>query len=350
MNRNLVRVVVVAAAVAFTLSLHYMVLPLPEWGHRVLHETDLHRRLCYLPIILGALWFGLRGGLLTAAVISAAVLPLALRYAGPMASNADFMEICFYLALGALAGVLVDNRERERAKKERLEKELASSERMAALGRAAAGIAHEVRTPLGSIQGAAEILSEDYPEGHPRRSFFDILMEECRRLGRVVDDFLDLGRPMSLEPTLEPVGPLMESALGAVRPLAEAKGLTLSGEPAPSDARVRLDAHRVHQALVNLLRNAVQVSPERRTVSLSFRKEARDAVFEVVDSGPGIPEGDEERIFEPFFSRRKDGTGLGLPLARQVAVSHGGSLKAGNRADGGACFTLRIPLGGEVTP
>lgn len=350
MNRNLVRAVVVAAAVAFTLSLHYMLLPLPEWGHRILHETDLHRRLCYLPIILGALWFGLRGGVLTAAAISAAVLPLALRYEGPLASNADFIEICFYLALGALAGVLVDNRERERAKKERLEKELASAERMAALGRAAAGIAHEVRTPLGSIQGAAEILAEDYPEGHPRRSFFDILMEGCRRLGRVVDDFLDLGRPMSLEPTMEAVVPLMDSALNAVRPLAEAKGIALSCDPAPAHAEVRLDAHRVHQALVNLLMNAVQVSPERMTVSLSFREEAGDALFEVMDSGPGIPEGDEGRIFEPFFSRRKDGTGLGLPLALQVAVSHGGSLGAVTRPDGGACFTLRIPRGGEVTP
>jgi two-component system, NtrC family, sensor histidine kinase HydH len=350
MNRNVIRGLVVAASIAFTLSLHYMLFPLPEWGHRILHETELHRRLCYLPIILGALWFGLRGGLLTAAAISAAVLPLALRYSGPLASNADFVEICFYMALGVLTGVLVDIKERERTKKERLENELASSERMAALGRAAAGIAHEVRTPLGSIQGAAEILSEDYPEGHPRRSFFDILMEECRRLGRVVDDFLDLGRPMSLEVAPQPVDQLLESALQAVKPLAEEKGIALTRKASPAGATVRLDAHRVHQALVNLLRNAVQVSARSSAVSLDFRLEGAEAVFEVMDSGPGIGGGDEERIFEPFFSRRKDGTGLGLPLSRQVALSHGGSLRAVTREGGGASFSMRIPRKDEVAP
>jgi|WetSurMetagenome_2_1015567.scaffolds.fasta_scaffold05713_4 two-component system, NtrC family, sensor histidine kinase HydH len=348
MNRNILRALVVASSIAFTLSLHYMLLPLPEWGHRVLHETELHRRLCYLPIILGALWFGLRGGLLTAAAISAAVLPLALRYSGPLASNADFVEICFYMALGVLTGVLVDVKERERTKKERLEKELASSERMAALGRAAAGIAHEVRTPLGSIQGAAEILGEDYPEGHPRRSFFDILMEECRRLGRVVDDFLDLGRPMSLGMAPGQVDPILDAALQSVRPLAEEKGIVLARRASPEGAVVRLDAHRVHQALVNLLRNAIQVSARSGSVSLQFRLEEAEAIFEVIDSGPGIGEGDEERIFEPFFSRREDGTGLGLPLARQVALSHGGSLRAATREGGGAAFSMRIPQKDEV--
>ncbi len=344
MPRTAVRIAIVFAVVLFTLSLHYMILPMPPGLHRLLHETDLHRRLCYIPIILGALWFGLRGGLLTAAAISAAVLPLAVRFQGSLATNADFIEILFYFAIGALAGTLVDSKDRERSKKERLEQDLASAERMAALGRASAGIAHEVRTPLGSIQGAAEILAEDYPSGHVRRPFFDILVEECRRLGRVVDDFLDLSRPITLKRSPTPIGPLVEGAAGAVRGPAEHNRVQVRVSTQGADRMLSLDAHRMHQALVNLLRNAIQASPDGGDVFMTVHLEPDTAVFEVADEGPGIPSDDLERIFEPFFTRRRDGTGLGLPLARQVAAGHGGWLTAANRSGGGAVFTLRIPL------
>ena len=350
MPRTAIRAAIVFAVLLFTLSLHYMILPMPDWMHHALHETDLHRRLCYIPIILGALWFGLRGGLLTAALISLAVLPLAWRFVGPLSSNQDFVEICFYFSIGVLTGVLVDMKDRERAKKEQLEHDLASAERMAALGRASAGIAHEVRTPLGSIQGAAEILGEDYPEGHEHRPFFDILVQECRRLGRVVDDFLDLSRPISLDRDQIAVGPLMEDALSAVRSLAAEKHIALAIAPPSAEGAAFLDSHRIHQALVNMLRNAVQVTPPEGPVDLCLRWEGSMAVFEVLDRGPGLDPGDRERIFEPFFSRRKDGTGLGLPLARQVATAHGGTLTVSPRNGGGAVFALRIPAGSGHAP
>lgn len=353
MQRNALRALLVLAVLLFTLSLHYMIFPMPGWMHQALHETDLHRRLCYIPIILGALWFGTRGGLLTAGAISCAVLPLALRSGLPLSSNGDFVEMVFYFALGALAGVLVDRKDRERTQKEDLERELASAERMAALGRASAGIAHEVRTPLGSIQGATEILAEDFPSGHPRRPYFDILAQEGRRLGRVVDDFLDLSRPITLERSECSVKALIEDALQGALPAAESAGVRLSIAEGCNAGSLSLDSHRMRLALVNLLRNAVQASPREGSVELSFRNEGGWGIFEVTDSGRGITEGDEERIFEPFFTRRKDGTGLGLPLARQVAAAHGGTLRARSRAGGGAVFTLAIPAvqpAAEVVP
>jgi two-component system, NtrC family, sensor histidine kinase HydH len=350
MQRNAIRAILVFAVLLFTLSLHYMIFPMPGWMHHAMHQTDLHRRLCYIPIILGALWFGLRGGLLTAAVISSAVLPLAIRFQGPLSSNGDFVEIVFYFAIGALSGTLVDSKDRERGQKESLERELASAERMAALGRASAGIAHEVRTPLGSIQGATEILAEDYPREHPHRPFFDILAQECKRLGRVVDDFLDLSRPISLERGECDVEAVFEDSLAGVRPFAELGGVRIASSGVRGGERLSLDPHRMRQALVNLLRNAVEASPPRSLVELSFREEPGWAIFEVGDAGRGLAQGDQDRIFEPFFTRRKDGTGLGLPLARQVASAHGGTLTAHSRPEGGALFILRIPLirAGEV--
>lgn len=127
------KLLLVALLVAFTLSLHYMVLPFPHWIHL------LHRRLCYFPIVLGGLWFGLRGGLAVSALISAATIPLVLRFSGPLPENQDFLEILFYLGIGVLTGLLVDRREMERTHREAMQSQLAESERLAAIGRMAGG-------------------------------------------------------------------------------------------------------------------------------------------------------------------------------------------------------------------
>jgi signal transduction histidine kinase len=348
MRQQYWRLGLVGLIIAFTLSLHYMVLPLPTELHQILHETDLHRRLCYVPIILGALWFGIKGGLGTAGIISAAILPLAVKSSRPLSSNQDLIEILFYLAIGILTGTLVDHKDRERANKERLEKALAAAERMAALGRASAGIAHEVRTPLGSILGAAEILADDYAPHHPHRPFLDILTEEGRRLSRVVDDFLDLSRPVSVEPTNCPIFPLLQDARSSVEGLAADKGVTLKFPAPPSTETVfKMDGDRVRQALMNLLLNAVQASPKKGLVEVSYRLRPGELEIAISDTGPGVAEEEREKIFEPFYTRRKDGTGLGLPLARQIAVGHGGTVTVASGPLSGATFMLRISGGHE---
>jgi len=338
------RLAILAVLLLLTLSLHHNILPLPQNLHHLLHQTDLHRRFCYLPIVLGALWFGLRGGLLTASVISVAVLPLALRTAGPLTASPDFLEILFYLALGSLAGVLVDLRERERERKETLERDLAAAERHAALGRAASGIAHEVRTPLGSILGAAEILAEDYPEEHPRRRFYAILVEEGRRLGRVVDDFLDLGRTPVLRPSSVAVADVVSEALASVGDCAAARQVRLEGPQSAEPILVRADADRLRQALINLIRNAVEASPSGGTVRVGIEMEPGSLNVVVSDQGAGVPRGEESRIFEPFFTGRRDGTGLGLALALQIARAHEGSLSLEPGRGRGATFVLRLPV------
>ena len=159
----------------------------------------------------------------------------------------------------------------------------------------------------------------------------------------MVDDFLDLSRPISLDRAEIPVDTLVESVLSAMRSQAAERRISLASVVPSNTGSAFLDAHRIHQALVNMLRNAVQASRPEGPVDLSFRWEDSFAVFDILDRGTGLDPGDVERIFEPFFTRKKDGTGLGLPLARQVALAHGGMLTASSRAGGGAIFTLRIP-------
>jgi len=292
------RLTIVLMLAAFTLSMHYMILPFPHWVHLV------HRRLCYVPILLGGLWFGTRGGLGFGLLISAATLPLALRHPGPMWDNQDLIEIFFYVGLGLMAGFLVDRREAERSRALDLGLRLESVERMASMGRMASGVAHEVRTPLGSIQGAAEILAEDFPEGHPRRPFFEILLEEIGRLKRVVEDFLDLGRPIPLSPRpvrLEEAVNEVFQSLGAEAARAGVSLRSLVQE----GAVVRADPLRLHQALANLVLNGLQASPPGGCVRVRAEGAPGLCTVLVEDEGPGLPSGEEGRIFEPFFTDRK---------------------------------------------
>jgi signal transduction histidine kinase len=336
-NSSSWKIVLVAVIVAFTLSLHYMVLPYPPWVHLI------HRRLCYIPILLAGLWFGFRGGIIVSSIISLATLPLVFIYPRPFWSNQDLIEITFYMGLGILTGVLVDRKDAERARREALQEKLRDSERLASLGRMASGIAHEVRTPLGSIQGVAEILAEDYPADHPRRPFFDILTQEIDRLKKVVKDFLDLSRPIKVEPTaLHPydvVGACFQSLKGP----ADEKGVRLEHVP-KGNCRVFADASRMHQVLTNLVRNGIQFSPEGGAVEVRTEARKDGCLLVVEDGGPGLPE-ESERIFEPFFTSRKDGTGLGLALVTQIVHAHGGWIKAENRAEKGARFTVWLPGG-----
>ncbi|MEW5765571.1 MAG: sensor histidine kinase [Acidobacteriota bacterium] len=334
---------VLVILVAFTLSLHYMVLPFPHWVHLV------HRRLCYVPIILAALWFGTRGGLIVGSAISAATLPLALRFEGPLLDNQDFMEILFYLGLGLLTGLLVDRREADRARAMELGRRLEAAERFAAAGRVASGVAHEIRTPLGSIQGAAEILAEDYPPDHVRRPFFEILLQEIDRLRRVVDEFLDLGRSIPLNPGTVRAEDAVQDVIRALNPAAGLAGVVLEAD-VPRGCLVEADPHRLHQALANLVLNAIQVSPPSSRVKVAASERPEGCAFAVEDEGPGLPGGSEAKLFEPFFTRRKDGTGLGLALVKQIADAHGGKVWGETRSAGGARFTLLLPRKAAAGP
>lgn len=330
------KVILIALISAFTLSIHYHLFPFLDW------PTLISRRLCYIPILLGALWFGLRGGIIVSAVISLAVTPLVIHHTGPFWSSMDLTEIFFYVGIGAMTGYLVDRREKAFRKSELLGNKLEESEHMVYLGQMASGVAHEIRTPLGSIQGVAEIIGEDYPQDHPRRPFFDILTQEIERLQGVVHDFLDLGRPIRIEPVDTDLAESTSDCFTTVSKHAEEKDIMLKSE-IEKNLSIFADPSRLHQVLTNLVMNAVQLSPHESEVHLRASSNKGGTLIQIDDSGPGLPTGEEDKIFEPFFTSRKYGTGLGLAIVSRVVLAHGGWIKAQNRDGGGARFTLWFP-------
>lgn len=211
-----------------------------------------------------------------------------------------------------------------------------------------AGIAHEVRNPLGGIELFGGLLAEDLEAQDPRRRHVEKILKEIGVLSCVVNDFLEFARRRPLDPKqvelpllLEEVRVLAAGTTGERRVEIETQS--------PPELVARLDVDAIQRALLNLAQNAAQAAPEPGGhVWISARAEEDALILEVEDNGPGIPEDQRARVFEPFFTTKQKGTGLGLALVQKCVEHHGGTVSVSSGAHGGARFSLRLP--GAVAP
>ncbi len=344
------RAAIVAGLTAATVSFHYGIL-IPSAHGTVIHA--IHGRLCYVPIILAAIWFGVRGGLFSALAITALTLPYPkLRgITDHHALVSEYTEMVFYIAIGLMTGVLIERQWRARERSAALERELARSERLSSLGQMAAGLAHEIKNPLGSIQGAAEILGDDAAPGSKERELFDVLRKESRRLGGVVDDFLGFARPRP--PQLSPldVARAIERASAQIALDASARHIDIAREVSADLPSVAADAEQIHQVLLNLLFNAIAASGDGDRVVIEARAENRDGAAAVVisvrDRGAGIAADLLPRVFDPFFTTKEGGTGLGLSISHTIVRDHGGSIDIESTPGEGTSATVVLPARGR---
>lgn len=265
--------------------------------------------------------------------------PFAIEYEAPPIARLHAATwataIASLLAALVLVGATVWNRRLgERAAE--LRQALAREQHLAVLGEAAAVLAHELRNPLSSIKGHAQLMVEQL-EGDPRtRERASILVREALRLEDLCEQLLDFVRAGRIERVDSDPAAILRDAARSV----DGDRIEVRVDDAP--AHWTLDPLRMHQVLANLLENAVQAAPHDRSVA-SARTEDGTLVYEVRDRGPGIPRADLGRIFEPFHTTRVRGTGLGLAVARRVVELHGGRIEARNHPDGGAVFEVRLP-------
>jgi len=340
--RSWQKVVVIAMVSAITLAFHYGWNPIGGGHSHLLHS--IHGRLCYIPILLAAGWFGLAGGILGALGISLAVLPYILLHPslGAHELTTEYTELFFYFALGALSGWLFDRQRQADDQRIRAERKLAQTERLGLLGRMVATVAHEVRNPLGSIRGSVEMLADEIPHESPRREFIDIIQSETRRLETIVDAYLEYSSPKPPQRARGDLATLVRSVSEQFRSGDPALGVRLDiPETMPAD----FDAGQIRRVLLNLMSNA------REAVSsggkLTVQAEATEAglVIEVSDTGAGIPSHIKERLFEPFVTSKATGSGLGLSLSREIVEAHGGTLEFVEKGPGqtGSCFRITLP-------
>ncbi|UJR78886.1 sensor histidine kinase [Sandaracinus amylolyticus] len=223
------------------------------------------------------------------------------------------------------------------AQRERVERE-----RLAALGELAAVVAHEVRNPLGAISNAVSVLARLVPAEGDARGMIAIVREEAGRLNQIVSDLIDFARPHTPAPKRESIATIAETAIESVRVRFPESHVTLTTEGDASAAWV--DGRMIRQALINLIVNAVLASPDGEPIAVRVAGGDSDGVrIEVEDHGPGVPAALAQRVFEPFFTTRPSGTGLGLSVVRRAAEAHGGSVSLHDAPNGGAVFVIHLP-------
>ncbi|HEY5975150.1 MAG TPA: ATP-binding protein [Geobacteraceae bacterium] len=360
------RSVTLAAFIVGISLLHYLTpLHLPY-----LH--DIFQRLYYLPIILSAVWFGFRGGLLCSIIVSIAYAPhILFQWGGHLTMEMEkYLEILLYNTVGGVTGLL-SQRERERTlelqntargleesyqklqhQSERIiviEEQLRRAEKLSTLGEMAAMLAHEIRNPLGSIRGTAEILLDDYPPGDKKHEFIEIQIKETERLNRVVEDFLRMARPQpaamqacSIQEELETIATLIAND-------ARERQVKVVMQPSPFPLTLTADGEKLRQAFLNIAINALQATPQggSLTIATTCRQAAGSAAvcdISFRDTGSGIDAETLKRVFEPFYTTKQGGTGLGLVITKKIIESHGGQLLIESGDGTGTIVTVRLPM------
>jgi two-component system sensor histidine kinase HydH len=224
--------------------------------------------------------------------------------------------------------------------------ELVRHERLAALGEMAASVAHEVRNPVGVIANSVSTLRRQLDGKTGSGELLSIIDEECSRLERMVRDLLDFARPRRVSFRLEALSEIAEEAVTVASSQSDpvVRRARFEVEGAPDVPKVSVDRELLRQALVNLLINAAQASPERSTVLVRISgKNVGDAVLpsvSVVDRGCGIPEDIVGRIFDPFFTTRAQGSGLGLAVVKRIVDALRAEISVEGKAGHGTTFTL----------
>jgi signal transduction histidine kinase len=224
-----------------------------------------------------------------------------------------------------------------------LEAHLRQQDRLAALGRVVAGVAHEIRNPLNSLVLTLELLSRRVRKGAATGEEIRDAIEEANRLEQILARLLAFGGPQVESRTMQDLNPLLQRALRVVDDQARLKQVRVALSPKSEEAlQAEVDGLAVEQVLINLLLNAIDVSPKGSTVTLAAAVEGSLVRIAVRDHGSGIPETVREQIFDPYFTTKENGTGLGLAVSREIAHCHGGNLEFATSGDG-STFTLTLP-------
>jgi two-component system NtrC family sensor kinase len=233
------------------------------------------------------------------------------------------------------------------------EQRLIRSERLAAVGQIAAQITHEVRNPLSSIGLNAELLEEELEalpssaaQREEARALVRAIVKEVDRLTEITEEYLQFARLPRPRLEKERLGPMVRSLLDFMAGELSLRGITLESDLEAAECSVAADEHQLRQALLNLVRNAAEAMPSGGRLRLSAKQtvDSSHVVLEVADTGEGIDPEHVIKIFDPFFSTKKGGTGLGLALTQQIVNDHGGTIAVRSERGRGTTFTIGLPV------
>ncbi len=318
--------------------LHYLS---PIYYHQA---HAVYQRLYYVPIILASYWFGLRTGLLFALLCGMSYAPhIFFQWSPhPQETFTQYVEIAMFFVIASLVGILSDIHRMQYRQIESAKEQIRRMDRLSLLGQLAAGLAHEIRNPLGSLIGSAEILKDSLEPDHPKHEFVEIMRKELNRLRDKLNEFLRFARPAPPQIVPNNINDVVWAAVKLVEKEASKSSITIATQFDDSSAITPMDAEQLKQVVLNLLLNAIHAMPEGGKITISTWKNSNAFGFSVEDEGTGIPDDQKERIFEPFFTTKKDGTGLGLAIVKQLIEAMKGTIDVTSSAKGSR-FEVSIP-------
>ncbi|MEW5976342.1 MAG: ATP-binding protein [Acidobacteriota bacterium] len=352
-NTDAIRIVLVLCVILAITIAHYNTPTSSVLWH------NFFQRLYYLPIVFAAIYFGWLGGLGAATCIAACYIPhIFIGWkAYPGYAMNQYAEIAVFFLVGFVTGLLAD---RERKRKRELEEtaeqlskvyaelqdsfeQLKRADRLSAIGHLSAGLAHEIRNPLAGIEGAVGILEQRELSEERRVEFLGIVKKECRRLNRLLTSLLDFARPRRPNYQIVDVGQILASVASLAVHMAAESAIPLRTDFPSSLPPIECDPEQLKQVILNLAINAIQAMTDGGEIILSARTKNSSILIQVKDQGCGISPEDVDKVFNPFFTTKENGTGLGLSMAHQIVSQHGGILSAERNPDKGMTFSVLLP-------
>ena len=226
----------------------------------------------------------------------------------------------------------------------RLKEQLSRSEHLSSLGEMVAGISHEIRNPLGIIMSSSELLKKKIADYDPSNPIPNIIIEESSRLNNIITDFLDFAKPKTPNLTLCKIEDIIEKNITFLESQIKEKGYIIDKHYDNNLPEIMADSDMIYQAFLNILINAMQAMPQRGKINVQICSSDNAVEIFFEDQGEGIAEDIMEKIWDPFFTTKAKGTGLGLGIVKNIIESHGGNVQISNRSVSGARVTVRIPV------
>ncbi len=315
--------------VLFITYLHYSTLPKIQSFH------DVYKEFYYIPIFLGALTFGLRGAMLIYLAVFVFEIPFVVEgWTGSFIPEiARLLHLILQAAFAVFAGYVAD--------RERRIKETAERERdLARIGQVATAIVHDLKNPIVTILGFSQRIKAKKGDSDEA---IDIVMDSALNMQKIVKDVLDFSKPLQVTLKAEDVREVIAKSCQLCEAKANAEGTHILTKAPDLPVYVELDRYYLERALINLINNAIEASGAGNNITVSIEVGRRNATIKVVDQGPGMDKETLDNMFTPFYTRKKEGTGLGMAIVKKIVEAHRGKISVDSYPGEGTEVRIALP-------
>jgi two-component system sensor histidine kinase HydH len=319
----------IVVLILFITYLHYSSAPAVQTLH------NIYRELYYLPVLLGALAYGLAGALLSYSLVFILYLPyVIMTWPGSILSETNrLLPLLMQCLFAFIAGYLVDRERQQRIRSER-------DRYLADIGRIATVIVHDLKNPLIAISGFAKRMKDG--KGNTDKAL-EVIIDSAAQMEKTVVSVLDFARPLSLELKRMDIRENVKRAGDVCRIKAEQKNVVLSLDLPQEPVKRSIDSFHFERALVNLIANAIEASGGGQRVSVIMTAHKKKVTITITDNGPGMDAETLESAFIPFYTKKRGGTGLGVPIAKKIIEGHQGNIRIDSKKGEGTVVMVELP-------